>query len=146
MPACVSCSLNVFVSGPSAEPMPRNSTLTFLLNAGGVGEDAVVGGLRIEAAAAAAAAAEAADVGELVEVGERGAERLRAAHRQPGHRAVLAARGHAEGPFDHRDQIGQHHLGEDAAGQRTSRRRGPDRPRARRRRRRAPAGAEGLPA
>ena len=33
MPARVSCSLNTFVFAPSADPMPRNSTFTFLLNA-----------------------------------------------------------------------------------------------------------------
>ena len=34
MPACVSCSLKVFVPDPSADPIPRNSTFTWR----GVGE------------------------------------------------------------------------------------------------------------
>src|ERR1035438_5277722 len=35
MPDLVSESLNVFVPGPSTDPIPRNNTLTSLLNAAG---------------------------------------------------------------------------------------------------------------
>ena len=112
MPACVSCVAERLRARALLGPDAQEEHLDLLVERRRVGEDAAVGGLRIEAAAAAAAAAEAADVGELVEVRQGGRERLHAAHREPGHRPVLAARRHAVRRLDHRDEVGEHHLGE----------------------------------
>ena len=92
--------------------MPSQRTLHLLVELVRVGHDAAVGRLRVEggAAEAAAPAAEAADVGEQVEVLERDLERLHAAHREPGHRAVLAVGDRAIGRVDHRDQVLDHHV------------------------------------
>src|SRR5206468_11857127 len=59
---------------------------------------------------AAAIPTETADVGELVEIDQRRRERLRAAHRQPRHRAIVLAGAYAIGALDYRQEVGEHHL------------------------------------
>src|SRR6185369_9728261 len=60
----------------------QEKDLHFLIERVGIGEYTVVGGLRIESAAAAAAAAEATEVSELIGVGEDREKRLHTSHRE----------------------------------------------------------------
>src|SRR5205085_2046287 len=76
------------------------------------GEGAVAGRLGIEGGSAstesAAAAAETTQVREFIQVAEYRGERLRAAHRETRHRAILFPGAHAIGAFDRGDQVGEH--------------------------------------
>src|ERR1039457_3595754 len=75
-------------------------------------KSAAAAGLRVKRPTSAATAAESTQVGKLVEVLQAGREGLHAPHGQAGHGTVFAARSDAVVLLDHRNQIGEHHLGE----------------------------------
>src|SRR6185312_1523074 len=102
----------VLCVGALDRPNPKEENLHLLVEGGGVGENAAVGGFWIESRATAARSAETAEIRELVEIRQYGQERLHTAHRETSHRAVLAARRDPVGVLHHRDEIVQHHIGE----------------------------------
>src|SRR5437868_4412016 len=89
-----------------------------LVERGRVMECAAVRGFRVEPESRRA---ETADVGELVQVGEADLQRLAAAHRQPGDRAVFTVWDGAVRGVNERHEVLDDDVGEDAAASASSR-------------------------
>src|SRR3954463_14955625 len=75
-------------------------------------KNAVTRRLRIKSSSRSAAAAEASKICEFIKVAEHSLERLHASHGQPGHGTILPAWQRSVCLLNHRNEIGEHHLGE----------------------------------